>query len=64
MVQRMKQEHINVRLPRALWDAVQAQALKNRRSAAAELTLVVERGLDDPPKPAEPPVKPARKARQ
>jgi hypothetical protein len=43
-VSRMEQI-VNVRLPRALWDAIVALAVKDRRSAAAELAVVVERGL-------------------
>lgn len=41
---RMEQT-VNVRLPRPLWEAVKAQAARERRSITAELAVVVERGL-------------------
>jgi hypothetical protein len=38
---------VNVRLPVSLWERVQALALRQRRSASAELAFLLESALPD-----------------
>jgi len=47
--QSSEEDTINVRLPRSLWEKVQESAQKTRRSASAELAVLVEQSLSPPP---------------